>query len=44
MSWHHYSGPFLYKDRLETREIVNWYECPLMVNAINWFIKRGNKA
>ena len=44
MSWHHYSGPFFYKDRFETREIVHWYEDPLMVKAVNWFIKRGNKA
>lgn len=41
MSWHHYSGPFFYKDKLEQREIENWYEDDLICRALSHFIKRG---
>lgn len=44
MSWHHYCGPEFYRDRNETRLYDEWYENPLIVQALNWFINRGHKA
>ena len=44
MSWHDYCGPEFYKDRLELRTIHDWWENPYIVEALNWFIERNNKA
>jgi hypothetical protein len=44
MSFHYYSGPFFYHDKYENREIVDWFENKQLVDAYNWFAKRGNVA
>lgn len=44
MAWHHYCGPTFYKDKLETREIENWYDDENICWALDWFCKRGKKA
>ena len=44
MSWHHYCGPVFYRDRSERRYIDEWWENPLIVKALDWFVGRGEKA
>lgn len=44
MSWHHYCGPEFYRDRSERRYIDEWWENPLIVKALDWFVGRGEKA
>lgn len=44
MSWHHYLGPMFFKDRAERREIIDWYDNPLIEAQLDWFIERGKKA
>jgi hypothetical protein len=44
MEWHKYLGPTFYKDKKTKREIPNWWDNRLIIKALNWFIKRGNKA
>nr|DAH73769.1 MAG TPA: hypothetical protein [Caudoviricetes sp.] len=44
MSWHNYCGPIFFRDKAERREIEDWYENPLIVKALDWFMARGNKA
>ena len=45
MAWHNYLGPLgFYKDKLERREIVEWWDNPLICEALEWFCKRGNKG
>lgn len=44
MNWHHFCGPALYQDRAECREINDWYDHPLIVQAVDWFIMRGERA
>lgn len=44
MSWHNYLGPIFFRDRAETREIQDWYDNPLIIEALDWFTGRGNKA
>ena len=44
MDWHDYLGSIFFKDNNCTREIVDWYDNPLICDALDWFQKRGNKA
>lgn len=44
MSWHRMLGPMFFRDRSERREIQDWYESPLICDALDWFCKRGNRA
>lgn len=44
MSWHNYLGPMFFRDRDEQREIEDWYENPLICDALDWFCERGNRA
>ena len=44
MSWHNYLGPMFFRDRNERREIVNWYENPRIIEALDWFCHRGHRA
>ena len=44
MDWHTYLVPIFFKDKGCTREIKDWYENPLICDALDWFQKRGNKA
>lgn len=44
MEWHRYCGPFFFKDKACNREFVDWHEYPLVVDALNWFIDRGNRS
>lgn len=44
MTWHSYCGPTFYKDKYLNRMIDEWYENPLMVRALDWFIARKYKA
>ncbi|QDU35707.1 hypothetical protein [Proteus phage vB_PmiP_RS10pmA] len=44
MSWHSYCGPTLYKDKLESRMIEDWYIDDDIVKAVEWFVHRGKKA
>jgi hypothetical protein len=44
MAWHHYCGPTFYRDKLERREIDEWWVNPLICKALDWFQGRGNKA
>ncbi|MFV7439662.1 hypothetical protein ACLPJF_22085 [Pseudomonas vlassakiae] len=44
LNWHSYLGPTFYRDRCEQREIEDWYENPLIVDALDWFCKRGHRA
>ncbi len=44
MAWNHYCGPIFYRDRAECREIDGWYENQLICAALDWFVKRGERA
>nr|DAM64888.1 MAG TPA: hypothetical protein [Caudoviricetes sp.] len=44
MSWHHYCGPDFYRDKAGRRCIDEWWENPLIVKALDWFVGRGNRA
>jgi len=44
LEWHHYCGPVVYLDRAMNRELENWLEDPLICDAIDWFVGRGEKA
>ena len=44
MDWHSYYGPTFYRDRNELRIIHDWYEYPLICDALDWFCERGKKA
>lgn len=44
MDWSIYVGPIFFRDRMCQREIEDWYENPLICDALDWFQKRGNKA
>lgn len=44
MEWHKVLGPTLYRDRLCSREIEDWWEDDAICDAIVWFQKRGHKA
>lgn len=44
MDWHEWYGPTFWHDRSGCREIDYWYENQLIVDALNWFIGRGNRA
>ena len=42
--WHPYMGPIFYADRMCEREIEHWYESDSIADALNWFIRRGERA
>lgn len=44
MDWHHYCGPTFFRDRHCTREVDKWWDDPRIIEALNWFIGRGEKA
>ncbi len=44
MEWHHYLGPFFFKDKLQKREVVAWHNDPNILAALKWFQNRGHKA
>jgi hypothetical protein len=44
MEWHNYLGPSFFKDKHSTREIIEWYEKPLICRALDWFVDRGERA
>lgn len=44
MDWHSYLGPTFYRDKASCRVIEDWYENPLICQALDWFTGRGNKA
>jgi len=44
MDWHSYCGPTFYRDRNSLRVIEDWYEDPLICAALDWFVKRGERA
>lgn len=44
MEWHNYVGPIFFRDRDMEREIVDWWEDPIICRAVDWFVARGKKA
>jgi len=44
MEFHDYLGPMFFRDKNFTREIVDWYENENIINAFEWFQKRGNRT
>ena len=44
MDWHSYCGPTFYKDKWMSRMIDDWWDDPVICNALDWFVDRGNKA
>jgi len=42
--WHDYLGPVFWKDRAATKEIMDWWEDKQILDALDWFQKRGKKA
>lgn len=44
MDWHHWCGPTFFSDKAERRMIDEWYDDPLIVKALDWFLTRGKKA
>lgn len=44
LEFHSFTGPYLFRDAACTREIEDWYEDPLLVQAVDWFVQRGKVA
>lgn len=44
MSWHRFYGPEFYYDKAEQRQIAAWWDDTDIINAINWFTERGQRA
>lgn len=44
MDWHNYCGPIFYRDRDARREVAEWWNDPLICEALDWFTGRGNRA
>lgn len=44
MDWHVWCGPAFFKDRDNRRMLDEWWENPLIVDALDWFIARGHRA
>lgn len=44
MEMHSYFGPTFFRDRAYLREIQEWWDDPLIVQAWDWFYKRGQRA
>lgn len=44
MDWHWYCGPTFFRDKGQMREIDNWWENPLICDALDWFTGRGKRA
>ena len=44
MEWHSFFGPSFYRDRFFMREIQDWYDDPVICQALDWFIRRGKIA
>ena len=49
MAWHNYCGPTFYYDKMENREIKDWWEEGnelgfLIQQQLSWFINRGEVA
>lgn len=44
MDWHSYCGPTFYRDKAECRVVEDWWENPLICDALDWFQGRGNRA
>lgn len=41
---HYWSGLMVFQDRHCIREYQNWWEDPLISQAITWFTSRGDRA
>jgi len=44
MEWHNYCGPHFTHDKAGDREVESWWENELIIDALTWFQKRGNRA
>jgi len=44
MEFHDYLGPTFFRDKECRREIVMWYANEKIIDAFEWFQKRGNRA
>ena len=44
MEFHHFTGPYFFRDRACTREIEDWYEAPEICAALEWWVARGKRA
>ena len=44
MAWHNYLGPSFFRDRAERREIEDWFDNPLICDALGWFCERSYRA
>lgn len=44
MEWHHYLGPTFFRDRDCMREIDDWWDNELIVEAMDWFVSRGHRC
>lgn len=42
--WHRYLGPLFYRDADCDREIEHWHESDPIVDALGWFVGRGEVA
>ncbi len=44
VDYHDYLGPQIFRDRNGYREIEEWWDNPLMCDALDWFTGRGKRA
>lgn len=44
MEFHSFTGPYFFRDHACMREIEDWYEDQEIVDALEWFVKRGRVA
>ncbi len=44
MAYHTYLGPMFFRDKGEQREIIDWYDNPLIIAAFDWFCNREHRA
>lgn len=44
LSYHAYLGPMFFRDYEERREIIDWYDNPLIMAAFDWYCQRGHRG
>lgn len=44
MEWHSHLGPSIFHDRACRRVFCDWYDDPMICDALEWFIDRGRKT
>jgi hypothetical protein len=44
LEFHSFTGPYFFRDHACRREIEEWYGVQEIVDALDWWIKRGKRG